>query len=51
MIGHKAPRYVIAFQKLLLLLKKAPKEKKYHYKGHVEVCMHLHKVHSKYVGR
>ena len=43
MIGFKGLRYVIVFQKLLLLLKKVPKDNvRYHYKGHIEVCMCLH---------
>ena len=36
---------MIVFEKLLLVLKKVPKGKlKYHYKGHIEVHMHLHTV-------
>ena len=45
MIGFKGERYVIVFEKLLLLLKKVPKDNvKYHYKGHIEVCTWLHSV-------
>ena len=38
-IGFKGLRYVIVFEKLLLLLKKDRKDNvKYHYKGHIVVC-------------
>ena len=38
MIGFKGLRYVIVFEKLLLLLKKDRKDNvKYHYKGHIVV--------------
>ena len=39
MIGFKGLRYVVVFEKLLLLLKKDRKDNvKYHYKGHIEVA-------------
>lgn len=37
MIGFKGLRYVVVLEKLLILLKKVPKDNKYQYKGHIEV--------------
>ena len=38
MIGFKGLRFVIVFEKLLLLLKRDKKDSRYYYKGHIDVC-------------